>query len=327
MKASYHEIKSENLRVVTSDLGAHLVSVFVKEEDGTEKDYVLGYGSMEDSLEDSACIGSVIGRVVNRIRNGEFKLDGKTYQLSKNQGIHHIHGGFAGFKVKTFDVVSEQDDAITYRYVSPDMEEGYPGTLTLDVTYKVEKSDLTISFVASTDKDTIVNPTCHVYFNLADQDELITDHELKIDADQVICVDKDGIPTGKFKDVEGSVFDFRNGMRIGEHLFDQVPELTERKGYDHAFILNEGEGPQIVLCEPKSGRKVSITTVLPSAQVYTGNYLGGAKGKNGVIYKDFGGVAIETQFMTDSIHIEEEPKVILRAGDECRAWTKFTFGR
>lgn len=327
MKTQYYEIKSEKLRVVTSNLGAHLISVFVKDEDGTEYDYVLGYRDVEDCFDDGGCIGAVVGRVVNRIKDAEFTLNGVQYYLTKNQGENQIHGGIEGFDCKWFDVKEQKADSITYHYTSADGEEGYPGTLDMDVTFAVEADSLSVRFYATTDKDTIFNPTCHIYFNLSDDKGVIFDHELKIDADQIACVDKDGIPTGEMQDVEGSVFDFRKLRAIGKSIHEPVQTLIERKGYDHAFLLNEKkeDEPSVVVLHPQTGRTVEIRTDLPVVQVYTGNYLGGANGKNGIQYEDFTGVAIETQYITDSIHVEKEPKVILRTGDVFKSESIYTF--
>ncbi|MCQ2507900.1 MAG: galactose mutarotase [Dorea sp.] len=326
-KTQYYEIKNEKLRVITSNLGGHLISVFVKDENGKEFDYVLGYGDVEDCFDDGGCIGAIVGRVVNRIKDAEFSLNGKQYQLAKNQGQHSIHGGFEGFDCKWFELKELKEDSITYHYTSPDMEEGYPGKLDVDVTYRVRGAELEILIDGSCDQDTIFNPTCHIYFNLSDSGEQIYHHELKIDADEIVTVDADGIPTGQLMMVEDTPFDFRDFRKIGKSIHDPVKTLIERKGYDHAFVLNASapDAVKVALREEKSGRSVAIKTNLPVVQLYTGNYLGGAKGKNGARYEDFTGLALETQFMTDSIHVEKDPKVILRKGQTYHGETTFIF--
>lgn len=320
----FFEMLNEHLRVKVSNLGCHILSIFSKDRNGEEADVVLGFQDVEDTCHDGSYMGAVVGRVANRIKGACFELNGQTYRLKANNGPNHLHGGEKGFHQKIFkyDIL---EDGICFTYLSPDMEEGYPGTLCLKVTYRLEKDTLSAEYEADCDKDTLVNITNHCYFNLTGGMDKIYHHELQMAADEIACVDETCCADGRFLKVSNTPFDFRTPHEIGERINDSDEQLRLAGGYDHSFLVNK-EKDQAILYDKDSGRKLTVSTTLPAIQVYTGNFLsGGCNGKHGKPYENRDGVALETQFLPNSIHIEKEPKVILRKGERYHAVTSYRF--
>lgn len=318
------EMKNELLRIITTNLGCHILSVFAKDRDGYEADVVLGFKDVEDCRHDGSYMGALVGRVANRIGNAEFQLNGKRYKLAANNGKNHLHGGAVGWNQRLFDYVIT-DRGICFRYQSPDMEEGYPGTVDLQADYILENDTLRIEYRACADQDTLINVTNHTYFNLSGGKEKIYHHKLMMKADQIACVDEDCLTDGTFLNVKGTPFDFWKFHEIGERIHEDHEQLKFGGGYDHSYLVSQGYD-QAVLYEPASGRKLTISTTLPCIQLYTGNFLaGGCDGKHGKPYENRDGVALETQFLPNSINIEEEPKVILRKEEQYQSATSYKF--
>lgn len=319
------ELKNEQLRVIVSNLGCHVLSIFTKDRDGNFGDVVLGFENVEDCHHDGSYMGAIVGRVANRIGNAEFELNGKTYKLAANAGPNSHHGGLVGFNQKLFNY-EVMEDGIRFIYLSPDMEEGYPGSLYLKVSYLLCDNTLKMEYEAVSDQDTLINITNHSYFNLsAGKEEKIYHHEMKIKADEIACGDENCLPDGTFLNVENTPFDFKEFHEIGERINEDHEQLKRANGYDHSFMVKD-EDDQLVLYDKVSGRKMTMTTTLPCIQVYTANFLsGGCNGKGGKPYEDRDGVALEAQFLPDSIHIEKEPKVILRKGEQYEAVTSYKF--
>ena len=205
------------------------------------------------------------------------------------------------------------------------MEEGFPGSLCLKIVYRLSGNELKMEYEAMTDQDTLINIANHSYFNLSAKDSKIYDHQLMIKSDQIACADENGLPTGKFLDVENTPFDFKSFHEIGERIHDDDEQLRFVGGYDHCFMLKD-EKDQAVLYDKESGRKLTITTTLPCMQLYAGNFLaGGSDGKFGKPYENRDGVALEPQFLPNSMNIEKKPRVILRKGEEYEAVTTYRF--
>lgn len=319
------EISNPEVKVIVTNLGGHILSIFTKDKYGESADIVLGCERVEDCLTDGAFMGAMVGRVANRIGDGTFTLNGIEYVLVKNSGKNHLHGGVNGFnkKVYPYEFVSE---GVKFSGFSPDGEEGYPGNLDYSFTYKLSGGELSIVYEADTDQDTLVNFTNHSYFNLSGRSENVHHHKLRIDAEKIACVDDSCLANGEFMDVEGTPFDFKEFHEIGERIDEKHPQLKLGCGYDHSFLLSNVEN-QIELVHEESGRKLTISTTMPAVQVYTGNFLAdGAIGKNGKPYENRAGVALETQLMPNSINIEEDPKVILRKGEHFYSSTNYKFG-
>lgn len=318
------ELQNDEIKVITSNLGCHILSVFTKDRDGNYGDVVLGYQDVEDCHKDDKFLGCIIGRVANRIANGEFQLNGKTYKLAVNSGPNTIHGGINGFNQKIFNY-EILEDGIRFIYLSPDMEEGFPGSLYLKIVYRLSGNELKMEYEAMSDQDTLINIANHSFFNLSAKDSKIYDHQLMIKSDQIACADENGLPTGKFLDVENTPFDFKSFHEIGERIHDDDEQLRFVGGYDHCFMLKD-EKDQAVLYDKESGRKLTITTTLPCMQLYAGNFLtGGSDGKFGKPYENRDGVALESQFLPNSMNIEKKPRVILRKGEEYEAVTTYRF--
>ena len=258
------EIKNEQLRVIVSNLGCHVLSVFTKDRDGNFGDVVLGFENVEDCHHDGSYMGAIVGRVANRIGNAGFELNGKTYKLAANAGPNSHHGGLVGFNQKLFNYEVIKD-GIRFIYLSPDMEEGYPGSLYLKVSYLLCDNTLKMKYEAVSDQDTLINITNHSYFNLSAGQDKIYHHEMKIKADEIACGDENCLANGTFLNVENTPFDFKEFHEIGERINDDHEQLKLAGGYDHSFMVKD-EDDQLVLYDKETGRKMTMTTTLPCIQ-------------------------------------------------------------
>jgi aldose 1-epimerase len=276
-------------------------------------------------------VGSTVGRYCNRIKAGEFILNDVKYTLAKNNNGNSLHGGDMGFDKKVWDTESASGDSVTFALTSEDMEEGYPGTVRATVTFSVAGDTLSISYSATTDKETIVNLTNHSYFNLRGHKDLgtICDHEVQLFCDKFIPIDKVSIPTGEVADVEGTPFDFRTPTTVGARLEDDHEQLKNGSGYDHNFCINGDMGtlrPCAVVVDPLSGRKLECSTTEPGVQFYSGNFLAGNfEGKGGLKYPKRSGFCMETQHYPDSPNNPEFPSTVLAPGATYTSQTQYRF--
>lgn len=314
--------------------GAIVTSIVVPDKNGNFQDVVLGYDSLQGYIRDRSFFGAIVGRYGNRIAKGKFRLDGKEYQLTINDGENHLHGGKTGFfkaywDAKVIDDTLESSLALTL--TSADGDEGYPGTVTVTVTYTLtNKNELRIDYKGTTDKETILNPTHHSYFNLSgDLNNTILDELLTIESDSITPVDKGLIPTGAFLAVAGSPLDFRMPRQIGAHINDSFEQLELGKGYDHNWVLKNYTGKiqkAAELYDSKSGRLMTVFTDQPGLQFYSGNFLDGTiKGKHGVAYKHRTGLCLEAQHFPDSPNEPKFPSVILEPGSVYHQTTIYQF--
>lgn len=325
---------SRGMEVDVSSFGAAIVAVRVPDREGRCADVVLGYDDYEGSRSRKYFFGNVVGRCANRIKGACFTLNGKEYQLDKNEGNNQLHGGFAGFDVKLWDcavVESRYGQDLRLTYTSPDGEEHYPGTLNVKLTYALsEQNELILHYDAVSDADTLCNLTNHSYFNLAGHDSgSILDQEVKIYASRFTEADSESIPTGRVLPVEGTPMDFRTFHKIGERIGRDDDQLRMAGGYDHNFVLDHAAG-EIGLCaevrDPKSGRRMTCLTDCPCVQLYTGNFLDGTQaGKNGILYQHRAGLCLETQFAPDAIHHPEWDSPVLKAGQRYERTTIYRF--
>jgi aldose 1-epimerase len=314
--------------------GAIVTSIRVPDRDGKLADIVLGYDSLSGYLGDNAFLGAIVGRYGNRINKGRFKIDGQEYQVTVNDGENHLHGGKIGFNKVLWDAKvgpPAAEPALALTYISPDGEEGYPGTVTLTVTYTLtNENELRIDYEGKTDKPTILNPTHHSYFNLTGNPiETILNHELIIDADKITPVDAGLIPTGELADVANTPFDFRKPQKIGLRINKPNEQLQFGHGYDHNWVLNNYDRTVhevVELYEPLSGRLMEVFTDQPGMQFYSGNFLNGTiRGKNGVQYQHRTGLCLEAQCFPDSPNKPNFPSVILRPGQVYHQRTIYKF--
>lgn len=318
------EMKGKDLTVKLTNLGCHILSVLMKDKDGNIDDVVLGLEKIEDYKRDDKYIGGILGRVGNRIKDGKFTLNGREYHLFVNNGPNHLHGGREGFDKKIWDY-EIRENRVIFHYLSKDMEEGYPGNLNIYVSYELAENTLTAAFYGTTDKDTIVNLANHTYFNLSGGKEKIYEHILTIKSSQIACIDKDGCTTGEKLKVDGTPFDFRRPHKIGERIHEDHEQLVFAGGYDHPYIFSCRQD-QITLSHTKTGRKVTISTNLPAVQLYSANFLeGGLPGKNGKANENRDGICLETEFLPNSINLEEEPDMILKKEDPYAVFTAYKF--
>ena len=322
-----YTIKGKNTSAEIMDLGATLVKLVTF---GT--DVIGGFDSPADYIKDNSYQGATIGRVANRIENAEFVMDGKTYSLTENDNGNCLHGG-SGFSYKIWDVIDHTEDSITLSYVSPDGEENYPGTLTVNVRYKLSQDNaLSIAYRATTDKKTIVNMTNHVYFNLGGYASgKILDHVMWMDCDTFLPTDADLIPTGEFRSVVGTPFDFTAEKTIGKDFDLSYEPMAFAGGYDHCMTFRAVEDnwaePKIKVRDPKSNREMVVYTDAPCVQFYSANFMKNPDYpfKGGYPQTPQNGFCLETQKMPDSINHPEFTDITLDVGEVYETKTVYKF--
>ena len=302
------------------------------DSNGAYEDIVLGFDDLDQYLDGSPFFGALIGRYGNRIANGKFSLDGETYTLATNDGDNHLHGGEKGFDKVVWDGVAkttEEGAAVELTYTSEDGEEGYPGTLDVKVTYTLtDDNALDIQYEAVTDKPTVVNLTQHSYFNLSGElSEPVLDHEIYLNADTYWPVDGGLIPTGEFREVAGTPFDFTEPKPIGEEIEAENEQLSLGGGYDHCWVLNDGEEDFRLAAsahDGETGRLLEVYTNEPGIQFYSGNFLDGTlPSKTGGTYVKRSGFCLETQHYPDSPNQADFPSVRLNPGETYSSRTMY----
>jgi aldose 1-epimerase len=329
-------LKNANgMEVRAISYGARITNIRVPDRGGRLDDVVLGFDTIDGYLATNPYFGAVVGRYGNRIANGRFTLDGKAYQLATNNGKNHLHGGVKGFDKAVWHggaLEGGDDVGVMFTHTSPDGDEGYPGTLTVTVTYTLKPSnEIVVEYRARTDKPTPVNLTQHSYFNLAGAGSGdILRHVLTIDADRFTPVGATLIPTGELAPVAGTPFDFRQPTAIGARIDADDPQLKHGPGYDHNWVLNRSGGGLVHAAhveDPSSGRTLDVSTTEPGVQFYAGNFLDGTiTGKGGRVYKRRYGLCLETQHFPDSPNHPQFPSTILRPGEQFQSQTVFAFG-
>lgn len=320
---------SAGMKMKVSDYGALLVSVLVKDKEEKERDVVLGYDTVNGYEEDDGLfLGATVGRNANRIGGASFVIDGKEYELYKNDNGNNLHSGLDFFSKRMWNVESVEENAVTLSLFSPHMDQGYPGNVTVYVTYRLtEENEVQIEYKAAPDMDTVLNMTNHSYFNMDGQDSgNVLEQKVWINADAYTEADEESIPTGEIRSVEGTPMDFRVAKTIGQDIEADYQALRYGQGYDHNYALN-GTGYRLVagMESEKSGIKMLVYTDLPGIQLYTGNFLKGQIGKGGASYLKRSAACFETQYFPDAVHHENFEGPVCRKGETYYTKTTYRF--
>lgn len=314
-------IQNKNgLELRAIEFGAIVQSLRSPDRSGEISNIVLNYDTLHQYQQDELYMGALTGRFAGRIANGSFSIDGVTYQLVQNaSGGNHLHGGLRGFNKALWKGEVVSDYAVKFTYISEDGEEGYPGELTSEVTYSLtDDNEWVVAIRANSNKTTVLNLVQHSYFNLAGNPEKsILDHELTVHADSFLPVNDRVIPTGEYRSVENTPFDFRQPkvIRAQASVIDQ--QLTIGNGIDHCWVLREsGLKQAAVLYDPAGGRYMEVLTTKPGILVYTGNFLTNPFAVNS-------GICLETQYFPDSPNQQNFPSAVLRPGEQYQHTTIF----
>lgn len=321
------------MEVKITNYGGYIVSLMAPDRAGKQEAMILGVPTFADYVKGTPSFGPIIGRFGNRIAKGKFSLNGQEYTLAANSNGNHIHGGRVGFdkKLWTATPIDKAEPSLKLQYTSPDGEEGYPGTLNVEVTYTLQKDNaLRIDYQATTDKPTVVNLTNHAYFNLSGMKRDVMNHELTIKADKYLVTDKAQIPTGEQKAVAGTPFDFMKPTAIGTRINDTTDtQIRYGFGYDHCWVFPDKSNKLklgAVVYEPVSGRVMEMYTTEPGVQLYTANHLSGrVTGPEGIAYPRRFALCLETQHFPDSPNHPEFPTTTLLPGDTYRSTTVYKF--
>lgn len=320
-----------NMEVCVTNFGGRIVSIMAPDRNGTMRDVVLGFDSIQDYIKYPSDYGASIGRYANRIAHGRFSLDGVTYQLPQNNYGHCLHGGPKGFQYVVYDVAHVDSSEIKLCYHAKDMEQGFPGNLDCSVTMKLtDDNSIDIRYEAQTDKPTIVNMTNHSYFNLdGDPNRNNSEYLLMVNASNYTPIDSTFMTTGEILPVEGTPMDFRQPTVLGEQLSKDSEQLKNGHGIDHNWVLDtKGDINQVCasLESLYSGIKLEVYTDEPGIQVYTGNILDGTQtGKKHITYNSRASVCLETQKYPDTPNKPQWPSCVLRPGEKYMSHTIFKF--
>lgn len=302
--------------VQLTNYGAIITSVEVPDRQGVRANVSLSFPNLTGYLERHPYFGATVGRFCNRIAGGKFQINGKTYTLVTNNGPNHLHGGTVGFDKLVWtaeEIKTDSSVGIRFRVISPDGQEGYPGTLEVVADYLWNNdNELLVKFKASTDKPTVINLTNHAYWNLAGAGKgSVLDHDLQLHCDKYLAVDDTLIPTGEMAAVDGTPLDFRQPRKIGE----RIGQLPATKGYDHCYVVNGSPGDLRAtarVVDSTSGRVMEVSTTQPGVQLYTGNHLSGTPSSGG--FKQYDGFCLETQHYPDSPNKPSFPTTLLKPG-------------
>lgn len=310
--------------------GGALQSLVVPDKKGRGVDVLLGFDTLEDYCRQDKFIGALIGRYANRIGRGQFTLEGRDYSLACNDGENHLHGGPVGFDKQVWTVEALDADMLTLSLRSPDGQEGYPGNLTVRVTYTLTEDALSISYWAQSDRTTLCNLTNHAYFNLSGHASgPVTAQQMQIFAGHYTPTDSGSIPTGELAAVDGTPMDLRQSTPIGAHVDDPFPQLTLAKGYDHNWAIDGADETLRLAARafaPDTGITMEALTTLPGIQFYSGNYLDGCPaGKGGAPYAFRWGFCLETQVFPDAPNHAHFPTAVLPAGAQYHHTTVYRF--
>lgn len=327
---------SLGMEVAVTNYGCAILSIMVPDKNGQYANVILGHDSIDKVINSpEPFLNTTIGRYGNRIAKGKFTLYGEEHQLAINNGPNSLHGGPTGFHTKVWDAIQPDESTVVFTYTSPDGEEGFPGNLEIEMTYRLENETnaLVIEYRATTDKATVVNLTNHDFFNLAGiatPTPDVLNNILTINADYYIPIDEVSIPTGEILKVADTPMDFRTPHTIGERINESFQQLINGTGYDHCYVLNKTEMGELSLAatctEPESGRTMEVYTTENGVQLYTGNWLNGFEGAHGATFPARSAVCFEAQCFPDTPNKAHFPSAVLLPGDEYQQITIYKFG-
>lgn len=332
----YTLTNKKGIEMKVTNYGCIVTSLKVPDKSGKINDIVLGFNELQSYLKKNPYFGAIIGRYGNRIANSKFSLNGKEYNLAKNDGPNNLHGGIKGFDKVIWDAGEIKDNksiGIEFKYLSKDGEEGFPGNLSVTVTYTInDNNEFKIGYKAETDSITICNLTHHTYFNFSGEGSgSILDHQVLIKSRRFTPIDSTLIPTGELADVTGTPFDFRSPAAIGKRINEDNLQLRYGGGYDHNWVLDRTDNSkELILAasvyDPKSERKMDVLTTEPGIQMYSGNFLDGTLiGKSGKKYEKRSGFCLETQHYPDSPNKPDFPTTTLEPGKIYSTSTVYKF--
>lgn len=325
---------SNNMSVEITNFGGIIVSILVPDKNGKIADVELGYKQLDKYIDNDGYLGALVGRHANRIEDAKFELNGKVYNLVKNDGNNHLHGGTIGLHNVVWAAgISEKDgmQKLVLNHTMADGEENYPGKLDVQVEYSLsDANELKIEYTAVSDKDTVVNLTNHAYFNLSGHASGdVLKHQIYINADKFTPVNNECIPIGEIREVKGTVMDFTKMKSFAEGLDSNDEQIVNGSGYDHNWVLNTKGNINEVACElydPESGRVMQVFTTKPGVQFYTGNHLSEKLvGKDNAVYRKRTGLCLETQYFPNAMKHENFPSPILRANEKYHHITIYKF--
>lgn len=314
-----------------TNFGARITWIEVPDKNGRKENVTFGFDKFDEMINGDPYFGAIVGRYANRIAKGKFTIGGKEYTLSLNNGPNTLHGGPGGWHSVVWDantVEKSKFPAVKFTYHSPDMEEGYPGNMVIEVTYTwTNQNEIIIDYRCTSDQKTVLNITNHAYFNLHGAGNgNILDHWLVVKASRFVAVDSTLIPTGELRHVEGTPFDFTNAHMVGERIEMDYDQLKLGKGYDHTFILDNNELVDATVYEPVSGRLMEVMTDQPGIQFYCGNFLDGKIiGHGGKPYEYRSGLCLETGHYPDSPNHPDFPTTTLNPGETFTSRTIYRF--
>lgn len=310
--------------------GANLVSLMVPDKNGNVEDVVLGFDTLEPYYKNGSFFGALVGPSANRIADASFEINGKTYQMDVNDGKNNLHSHMTEGYHKCMWNAKEGDNSVTFSLKDKDGSMGLPGNKTMEVTYILtDANELKLVYHATSDADTILNPTNHTYFNLAGHKAgIIEDHLLQMNASHYTPVVPGAIPTGEIAPVAGTPMDFTTEKVIGQDINADFEQLKLTQGYDHNFVIDNADGTLrefAKVTDPKSGRVMKVFTDLPGVQFYAGNCIGEETGKDGVAYGPRKGLCLETQYYPDNIHHKNFPQSVFGPGKDYDSVTIYQF--
>lgn len=322
--------KEGNILKLT-DFGARITWIEVPDKAGKKDNVTFGFDTFDGMIKGDPYFGAIVGRYANRVAKGKFTLDGTEYTLALNNVPNSLHGGPGGWHSVVWNseiVENAEFPSVKFTYKSPDMEEGYPGNMDVEVIYTWnDNNEIIMEYNCTTDKKTVLNITNHAYFNLhgAGNGDIL-DHQVTINASKFTPVDSTLIPTGELRPVEGTPFDFTTAHTVGERIIQPYDQLTLGKGYDHNYVLNNINDVAATVYDPTTGRVLEVITDQPGVQFYSGNFLDGTLiGHGGKPYKFRSGLCLETQHYPDSPNQASFPTTVLNPGETFKSKTIYRF--